>query len=368
MLIPFTLCADGYILKGMIDDISLLSVLPSASLGHRVFTGLVTVCLVMGAQALLYPIIVRLWGVRPFFEAFIDTCFTPVITRLNRPNRSRAVLWVRGAVVLVLVIMVCLLTVFALRTAMLAVPYDIYGYVDVAILMMCLSPVAPLIHSVMFARTQMSKTKPSDKNEQKNPYFMRLARASYTNLIHLDDHGLARGMIKLNLSGFLAWCVTPVLVYIALGGYALLLYTALNAASFGAGKAALMQPFSKILALWIGLMLGVAQWPASFLMAVAAFFTGSASFFKAIGGLFPKKGAPSAYEGGRAMAVMAYSLNLTLGGPYQDRFGKGVSTPWVGPVGSSAQVAARDIIRSAYIIAVALLLFAVLLFGVSLVV
>lgn len=337
----------------MFEDLALLSALPDSTLPQRVFVALMILCATSAVHALLYPLYIRLFGLRPAFETMCDTLFTAVITRLNRPYRSRGERAVRGAIVFVLCLMVCFLVMAGLRLAAAYIPG---GDAGAFALFLCLSPVVPVIHALSFAR----RTK---KQKDRDSAFRRFARAGYVNLIHLDDPGLARMAIKLTLTGFIGWAVLPVLIYIAFGGFAVLIYGALSAALSAAGRGGIRQSFSRLFMIPLAICHGLAQFPAALLMVVAAFFTGSASFLKAFGGLFPKKGVPSVLEGGRVLSVMAYSLNLTLGGPYQDRFGTPVAGGWVGPEGSSAQVKTRDIVRTAYIVAVALFLFIVLLYA-----
>lgn len=338
----------------MFEDIALLSAVPDSSVTQRVFIALVVLCAATILQGVLYPVYIRLFGLRPVFEALCDTLFTAVITRLNRPYRSRSARAVRGFIVFILCVMVCFLVMAALRLAAAYLP-QIDADPGAAALFLSLSPVTPLIHALLYARS-------TKKKAVRDAFFRRLARAGYMNLIHLDDPGLARTAIKLTLTGFIGWAVLPVLIYIAFGGFAVLVYGALSAALSAAGRGGMRQSFSRLFMIPLAVVHGLAQWPVALLMVAAAFFTGSASFLKAFGGLFPKKGAPSVLEGGRILSVMAYSLNLTLGGPYQDRFGTPVPGQWVGPDGSSAQVKTRDIVRTAYIVAVALFLFMVLLY------
>lgn len=344
------------------DQISFLQILPATALEHRLFMALLSLAACLVVQPLLYRALRKKLDARPVFEQVSALFFRSVVAKLNRAGRSDRSLKVRGVIIAVLAGMFSLLFLFAIRFVAAFLPLGedvaVYNYLDFIVLLLCMSPVWSLLSAWHYTKS----------GQDKNDTLRSIATSSYSNLIHHDEHGLLRVLARNVVFALVHWCFVPVIIYVLCGAYFTLLYTALCAVYGCAGLSDRGKGVSWFSGLFINGVRLIGQWISTVVLVPAAFFTGTASLGKAL------KGACSSSEktafisdGGRAFNVFAFSLSLTLGGPFQDMYGNGVAARWVGPEGSSAQIKNRDLLRGIYMAIISLILFSMTILVLSLV-
>ena len=333
---------------------------------ERVLIAMITLIAIAVLQGVLYAVVPHKCGIRPVMEALSDMILSPMIAKLNRRYRSKKALFVRGAIVFAVVLFITFVLIWLMQKGLTlwgaslsddaSVPYHMYD--DVLFLALCLSPVWPLLIIARFGRLDHK-----DQKSKNNVLFLALARASYSNLIHHDESGLRRHAIKMLVMSFMFHVLIPITVYIALGVWALLLYTGLYTVINCAGRhlyGGLFTWFSKMFLLPL---LYVMQWGAAFIMYFASFLTGTTKLAKNTALIFKVSHlkANHVFEGGVALGIMALALDKTLGGPYKDRNGEAVPAQWVGRSDATAQLSGKDIYRALYTVFVAQVMLLLLL-------
>lgn len=319
-------------------------------LQDRLVISFASILLVGVLQIILSGMSTRFSSLRPAYESMLDALFSPIVAKLNRRFRSSTALFLRGVVVLS--VMLCLILPISFLTKY-ASRFDLFSpiYVDIFMLSLFLSVSAPLIFCVKIAK--------ATHNDQ----FLKLSRASYSNLVHHDDHGILRHSIKYLVLSFGFHLILPVFVYIFFGLSAVIVFASCVALVNIAGRLEYGGSFSVSARLILAPFAYVAQHIAAGFIYVSSFFSSGASMLKSFFFFFKElrmKNNPI-WEGGASLNMMALLLEASLGGPYQDRYGQGVSAPWVGDSKSSAQIKSQHALRAAYAGAIAIFLLLVTL-------
>ncbi len=292
---------------------------------------------------------------RPVFERFIDFVTTPVIRRMNRAGRADTTLLLRGVVVLAFTCAVVFVGVaFGYQQAVNIGQGGVFLTMLVAFSTATVSWFAPL-RALVRALADKKAALP----------YMVLARASYSNLITLDDSGMMRVLATAALRSCLLRLVAPVIVFVLLGWQGLAVYWPVITLALSAGQDGTNRNFALIANGLATVLLVVPALVLFPVLLIALFFSGGASFFRSIPALFKITQWPPLLQGGAPIMLVAYAMKLTLGGPRQDRTGAPVAASWVGPAKGTAKLEPRDIGRILYLQAVTLLIFTSTLYFLS---
>lgn len=284
---------------------------------------------------------------RPLLERAVDGVLGPLVRRLNRAGRPDTTLVMRGMFVLVLA---CVL--FFGVTAGGYIFARLHGHGGtflIALLALSCGTVgwfAPL-RALAGALGNPKAARP----------YMILARATYTNLMTLDDSGMIRIAATAAVRSILLRLAGPVVLFVLFGWQALALYWPVMGLALSAGRDGTDHAFALVtnglatLALLIPSLLSLP------LVLLALLLSAGASFFRALPGMVRVTRWPARLQGGLPLMLVAYAMKLMLGGPRQDLSGLPVAAPWVGPDGGTARLTVRDIGRVLYFCAVMLLLW-----------
>ncbi len=102
---------------------------------------------------------------------------------------------------------------------------------------------------------------------------------------------------------------------------------------------------------------------AGSLLAGASLFTPTAKTTTAMGAFYAGKGRANYPQGGLPLSVMAWSLNVSLGGAFQDISGSAMKGEWIGPKNATAKNDHKHLRRGMYINVIGHLLFLLALGG-----
>lgn len=292
---------------------------------------------------------------RPVLERVADAILFPLASRLNRAGRADGTLTMRGVLVLAVG---CILFFVAIGFGLsFARQYEQGGTFQAALVILSTGTVGWFVPLRALARVIADPKAP-------RPYMM-LARATYTNLVTLDEAGMIRVGVTAAIRSVSMRLAAPLILFILFGWQVLAIYWPIMALALSTGQDGTSRAFAAI-----------TNWLATFLLfiptllifpvvLVSLLFSAGSSFFRAIPGFFRITRWPPFLQGGLPLLIVAYAMKLTLGGPRQDRNGAGVMAKWVGPDKGTAKLEGRDIGRVLYLQAVTLLLTGALLFLVA---
>jgi hypothetical protein len=292
---------------------------------------------------------------RPVLERIADTFLFPLASRLNRPGRSDGALISRGVMVLVIGVVIF----FAAEAGLLRLAHQ-HGQGGAAMALLVAASVSPLGWFAPLRALARIIGNPSAPR----PY-MILARATYSNLITLDDSGMIRVTVTGAIRSLVSRLGAPLILYVLFGWQVLAVYWPVMTLALSTGQDGTSRAFAALTNALAALLLLIPTLVMFPIVFVALFFSAGASFFRAIPGFFMIHKWPRLLQGGPVLQLAAYAMKLTLGGPRQDRSGAAVLTPWAGPSSASARLEPRDIGRVLYLQGVTLLLTATLLFVVA---
>jgi cobalamin biosynthesis protein CobD/CbiB len=292
---------------------------------------------------------------RPLLERAADVMLFPLASRLNRPGRSDGALIMRGAVIMIIGCVI-FFSIIALALSF-ARQYGQGGFLMTILVASSVTATGWFASLRALARTMTDPKSP-------RPYFI-LARATYSNMVTLDDSGIIRVSVTGAVRSITMRMAAPVLLFIIFGWQVLAVYWPVMALSFIAGQDGMSRAFAALANVLATLLLVIPTFLIFPIVLVALFFSAGASFFHALPGFFKVHRWPSFLQGGVVMMVVAYAMKLTLGGPRQDRNGVGVQAAWVGSSKGTAKLETKDIGRVLYLQGVTLLLFGTTLFMIA---
>lgn len=294
---------------------------------------------------------------RPLLEQLADNLTGGIIARLNRNVRGQGVLVMRGAILTLLLVAAFV----GIGVVLLGLARDlgvsgVYTMLVVAASCGVLGWFGPL------------KTLAAHLVNPKAPRpYLSLSRATYANMVTLDESGLIRLSADGAIRSLLTRLAAPLILFVLFGFEALLIYWPIMVIALSAGKSGIDKGFAQI----PNALARVLLWPPAIILLpivmAALFFSGGASFFRAVPGLFQPATWPSVLQGGAITLLCAYAMKITLGGPRQDRSGNPVAVPWIGPAKASAKLNTRDIGRILYVQTVCVLLFGIGLYVVAII-
>lgn len=282
-----------------------------------------------------------------------DLLFGRIGVRLDRTRRTQADLMFRGFLFMVFVLALALLVIKASQ----ALPYAGRWYVEVIALCGFLSSGA-LWHSVMtLYKALEQKEKPS-----KGAYFT-LSRTTLRDLNSTDDYGLTRLALATLVRQFDKGAVSPVLWYIIGGLPAALIVSTLGFLSWRFGKDGFGKGFGMIMLALDKLTGFVPTMLSGILLNIAAINTPKAGLTRSLGGWSEQKRQSAYAEGGRPVTILAYALNISIGGAMRDIYGSSLQNSWVGPKKASAKTTHDHLRRGLYMVVLAHIMLLAMLGG-----
>lgn len=151
--------------------------------------------------------------------------------------------------------------------------------------------------------------------------------------------------------------VAPVLWFVIAGYMGACIYAALAALSWRFGKDGASKGFGatalaleKLMGFFPSILSGI-------LITMAGLFTPTAKLHKGVMAWFGHKNRAAYEQGGFALSALAWSLNVSLGGPAKDLKGDGIKNAWVGPEGATAKNDYKHLRRAIYVNVIAHILF-----------
>jgi adenosylcobinamide-phosphate synthase len=281
---------------------------------------------------------------QPFFWLMIDKLFGRAGDKLGNPQRLRADLLLRGFLMTSLVL---LIAVSLGRAAeILTVLYPTLALPEILFLSVCLSSGAlwrslSRLHHVL------------DKPGSEKGVYYAIAQTSRTNLNSTDNYGITRMGMGLAARGFDKASVAPVVWYL-IGGLPFVFgYTALTALVWRFGKNGFSKGFGEVPLALERVMGFVPGLLAGILLTMASIVTPAAGIGRSVVSWFAWRNAAPYAQGGLPLSVMAFALNISLGGPVQDLNGSALKNAWVGPKNTSAKVEHHHLRRGLYIAVIA---------------
>lgn len=283
-----------------------------------------------------------------FFWQFIDRMFGGFGDKLDKPSRPQADLLFRGFLVAMLVIFFMALIGKGFETIIAEKPMR--GATQIILLSLCLSA-----GSVWFSLLKLYFAMENDGTTK--GAFLGIARSTRTNLNASDDFGITRMGMNFSARSFDKNMVAPVLWFIIAGFMGVCLYTGLAALAWRFGKDGATKGFGatalaleKLLGFFPAILSGI-------LITLAGLFTPTAKIHKGITAWFGHKNRASYEQGGFALSALAWSLNVSLGGPAQDLKGDAIKGAWVSPEGATAKNDHKHLRRAIYVNVMAHILF-----------
>ncbi len=290
---------------------------------------------------------------RPAMERLADTVLFPFASRLNRPGRSDGALTLRGVMVLAIGCMIF----FGVGAAILTLAREHGQYAPVLVALIAIS-----VSALGWFAPLRALAKILGNPSAPRPY-MILARATYSNLITLDDSGMIRVTVTAAVRSIVMRFGAPLILFILFGWQVFLLYWPIVMLALATGQDGTSRAFAAVINALAALFLLIPTLLMFPIVLVALFFSAGASFFRAIPGFFRVTHWPRIMQGGLPLFIVAYAMKLTLGGPRQDRAGAPVMAAWAGPKMGTARLEPRDINRVLYLQVVTLLLTIAVLLG-----
>lgn len=289
----------------------------------------------------------------PFYWMVLDGLFGGLGDKLDRRHRAQGTLVIRGLLITILILVISLFIARGphLLDRYIALPYR----PDVLLLALCLT--AGTVWRTL-ARLYIALEK---QQVGKGAYYT-LSHSARVNLSNVDDFGITRSALNYAARSFDKAMIAPVFWYLVAGLPALFVYSGIAALNWRFGKHGFTKGFGFI-PLTLEKFLGfIPAFFSGLFLTLATIFTPHTKIHKAFASWFVWKGRSPYNQGGTALTVMAWALNLSLGGPEQDSSGSAMQSEWVGPTGASAKVSHKNLRQGIYMHGIAhLLLIASLL-------
>ena len=294
---------------------------------------------------------------RPLLEQATDFIAGGIIARLDRAKHGQGTLVMAGA--LLLAVLCALYYVLGAWTLLATRHVELSG-AFLVLLVMASTGVLGWFGPLRALAGHLANPRAP------RPYQV-LSRATYTNMIGMDDSGLIRNCVTVAVQSILFRVAGPIVMFVLFGWPALVLYWPIMVVSLSTGQGGNNRGFALIANVLARIFLtlpAIVLWPISL---AATFFSAGASFFRALPGLAASRSWPPLLQGGMPTLTVAYAMKLTLGGPRQDRKGQPVAAVWIGPGNATAKLDPRDIGRVLYWQMVCILLLGVVLYALSIV-
>ena len=280
----------------------------------------------------------------PLFWQGIGRCYAPLVRKLYRLGRSHSALRLRGGLV-TLAVLACA-AALGVGAQILHAGFPLGGMTQIVFIVLCFSVAqgwALLIRLYWALKNDIAYKQA----------FYGLALATRSDLTATDAYGCARIAIGYAVRIFDKGCIAPLFWFILAGLPGLFVYTALISLVWHVGKDGYSKGFGDVpgaLEHIAGFVPGII---AGAVLVIASLATPKAGFVRSLQALYARRGRPAYHEGGLPLAVAAWGLCVTLGGPVKDLAGTTIARAWVGPQRAGARVPADYLKRALYLSAVA---------------
>ncbi|MGB0718910.1 MAG: cobalamin biosynthesis protein [Bdellovibrionales bacterium] len=287
----------------------------------------------------------------PFIWQVFDILFGKLGGKLDKPQRPKADLVFRGFIVTACVMLIAL-TLGKGLTALLSQNWMVEG---LALSVLLTSG------TVWFALLRLYFA--MDGNKKGKGGYYAIARSTRTNLSAVDDYAITRCGINFAARSFDKGLVAPVTWYVIAGLPGACVYAALAAMAWRFGKDGFTKGFGAAPLALEKLMGFVPNILSGLIITLAGTFTPTAKLHTGLTAWLGHKNRASYAQGGFALSAMAWSLNLSLGGPSQDLNGDAIKAPWVGPDKATAKNDHKHLRRAIIINVLAHIVFIAVLLG-----
>lgn len=291
----------------------------------------------------------------PFLWKMVNGIFGGIGGRLDRSHRKAADLMFRGFVLLV----VALVFFFIIGEAgtKLAVQHPYKGFTEVILLSLSMTA-----GTVWFSLLRLYFAQRDKKVSQ--GAFAAIAQSTRTDLSSTDNFGITRTGMAFAARAFDKGIVAPVFWYLIAGLAGAYIYACLAAFAWRFGKEGFTKGFGSVPLALEKLMGFVPGMLAGVLMALAGLFTPTGGMTRALAVLGKRgKGRATYDQGGWPVTALAFSLNVSLGGPTVDLDASSIRRDWIGPENATAQLENGHLRRAIYISLIAHMLFLASLLG-----
>ncbi len=290
----------------------------------------------------------------PFVWWIVDNLFGRLGGRLDRRQRKKTDLFLRGAIYTLIIAVVVLGAGFYAQK--IAYSYPRFGFVEMLLLTLTLCS-----GTVWFSLMRLYNAL---KNNKVMPgTYYTIARSTRTDLSGSDNFGITRAGIAFVANTFEKGIMAPLLWYL-IGGLPLaFLYAGLSALSYRFGKEGFTKGFG-LCPLYLEKLMGVVPSAlAGIYLALAGLFTPTTQMTRAMKGWVAKTGDAPYEQGGIPVTTIAWALDIVVGGPVADLDGSAVPREWIGPDNTTSQLDSGHLRRAIYISVVAHLLVLATLLG-----
>ena len=288
----------------------------------------------------------------PFLWWIIDKLVGGLGDRLNRAQRPKADLMFRGFFITALALFIAL--VLGKGFEFIAKAYPLYFASEAVLLALVLSS-----GSVWFALLRLYFA--LEKKKVGTGAYYAIARSDRKNLSVGDDLSITRCAMGYAARIYDKGMIAPVLWYLIAGLPGAVIYSALAALTWRFGKDGFSKGFAAIPYALEKLMGIVPSLFSAGMLLAASMFAPTAKLHKGLASLTGMKNRASYEQGGLPLSVLAWSLNLSLGGAFQDISGSAIKGAWVGPEKATARNDHKHLRRALIINLMAQLLFVVVL-------
>ncbi len=288
----------------------------------------------------------------PFTYWLTDKALGGFGDRLDRIKRQRVDLMFRGFILTAIAFFIAVLLGQYLFSFIRSQP--VYGASEIIILALMLSAGAVWV-------TLLRLYKALENKDVGQGAYYALARSMRLNLSNTDNFGITRAGLNFAARSFDKGMVAPLFWYIIGGIPFALIYSVIAALSWRFGKDGFSKGFGAF-PMFLERLLGfIPSMIAALILMVAALFTPTAKTHKGFAAWLGYKHRAKYEEGGYPVSVLAWSLNLIIGGPFQDISGSALNGEWVGPEGATARNDHKHLRRALYINVVAHILLLAML-------
>ena len=278
----------------------------------------------------------------------LDAIFGGLGDRMDKTHRARGDLVFRGFLLTATVLFFALL--IGKFFEYLTQTGNFYGLMEPILLSLLITG-----GSVWFALLRLYFA--LEKNEVGQGAYYTISRSVRRNLTAGDDFGITRAGMGLAARSFDKGLVNPIFWYLVGGLPLALTYTVLAGLAWRFGKDGFTKGFGSV-ALALERLLGfIPAVYAAVLLTLASTFTPTAGIARSVSSWAGMKNRAPYEQGGFPLSVMAWALNVSLGGASQDLTGSAIKGVWTGPEGATAQLGHKHLRRALYLSLMAHFLF-----------
>ena len=274
---------------------------------------------------------------RPFLWGLFYHAGAEIERRLNRPGKTPAELYARGAIVL----LVMALFGFLIGRAFEKIAFYDYGWLGlILLLLISVSALGPL---------QVLRRLDHDLTKNKTESAADLIRAvTSTDTKKQDGHSLIRSGVSFSALSLNSHFIAPIFWYVLGGPVFMMIYIVLSGlrAATETPESSSAGFFSAPIKLLHKVMDFIPLRLTFLLMVLASFFVSGANPWRSFKTACAQAKNYRPADEGLLVAAMAGGLGVTLGGPVR-RKGLTIEHGWVGPKESTAKLSAADLKRAA---------------------